>query len=150
VLDGGPHPVRVVAGDERQARAVDVAGDEDGGGVVPGERADGLAVARRRRDDEAVAAARLQLADGDRLARGVVVGVGDEARESGAPERLLDAADDRRQDGVREVRDDDTDEARAPRAQAAGGRVGPVAELVRGGADAGRRRLGDPPRQLRV
>jgi hypothetical protein len=150
VTGGRAHPGRVVAGHEREVRALHLARDEDRRHAGVRQRAHRRAVARRGRDDQALAAARLQLGHRGGLAVEVVVGVGEQAGEPGLPQRLLDPAHDRREHRVGQVGDEHADDARTACAQAARGRVRRVAERARRRADAARGRLRDPAGERRV
>ena len=66
----------------------------------------------------------------EQLALGIVVGVGDQRGVPRCLETVLDAAQDRREERVREVRDQDPDRVGAVRLQPPGDRIRLVAELL--------------------
>ena len=66
----------------------------------------------------------------EQLALGIVVGVGDQRRVPRRLQAVLDAAQDRREERVREVRDQHADRVRAVRLQPARDRIRLVAELL--------------------
>jgi hypothetical protein len=99
-----------------------------------------------RRHDEPLDLARPQGRDLRPLALGVVVGVDDERAEGCAAQDVLDTADDRREQRVGDVGQDQPDGARLRRLEAAGDGVGLEAErLGRTQHAAGRVRADQPP-----
>ena len=128
VLDRGIDAGSIVTGDEREGPGVQVAGDEDRRYIGAREVVDGLAVPGGGRDDQALAPAGQKLVDKHSFPLDIVVGVGQQACQPGAPQDALDAADDRRDHWIRQVGHKDSDRARPAGAQAARNRIRPVAE----------------------
>ena len=99
-------------------------------------------------EEEAVDRPGAQGLEGGQLAVGVVGDVDQRDRVAGAPGRDLGAAQHRPEERVRHVGDHQADGPRGPRAQRAGGDVGPVAELVGGLAHGRLRARRDASRRL--
>ena len=80
------------------------------------------------RQDQPVDAAGAEHRGDLRLAVEVTVGVGEDGEIAAAGERILDAADDRREHRIGDVGDDDADGPGAVGPQRGGGGIGPIVE----------------------
>ncbi len=143
MCDEVPDRSRPVGPDDGDVDAGDPAVDEDHRGAAQGDVPQERGAAVGGRDEEAVDPAVDERADVVVLEVGPLVGVADDDAVAEGAGLLLDEAGQLGEVRVEHVADDQAERAGLGGAQRSGHRVGPVAEGLDGGEDAGTRLLAD-------
>src|SRR6185437_12027005 len=110
--------------------AIDLPVDGDNGGVFGGGALDGVVFAFNAGEDQPIDAAGEKCGEQILFALMSAVGISHHRQIAARGERILDAADDGRKDGVGDVGNNDPDRARLVGLQRIGGRVPAIVELL--------------------